>query len=487
MKVIAQFIVLTLFATYSIAQNSLDNAIESFRNGQGLEHASISFNVIDLETGKQISQYNAITSLPTASTAKLFSTATALDILGPNYRAKTRIYAEGSIDTTGTLKGNIWIRGGGDPSLGSKYFNKEGHQLDFMSDWADSLIEKGITSITGNIIADASEFGYDGAPGGWNWVDLGNYYGAGPSGLTLYDNLIKFRFSCPSSIGKTTTIKSIDPFVPGMEFHNYIKSSERKGDNAYLYGGPYATDRFGTGTLPAGATNFLVKGSLPDPEFQFAFELHRILKEKGIDVKGEAKSARRMDISSKSGDYENRNLILSHEGVRLIQIIEKTNMRSVNLFAEHMLNLVGYEKKQNGSTQKGLQTLAAHWKSRINTSGLSVTDGSGLSRTNGISAEHFTSLLKYMYTSKYSKQYLKSLPVAGVSGTMRNVCKSQNAHNKIKAKSGSMSRIKSYSGYVETINGKNLAFALIVNNADCSSSILKRRMEILFNKMVAYQ
>ena len=122
-------------------------------------------------------------------------------------------------------------------------------------------------------MADASAFGYNGVPDGWNWVDLGNYYGAGPSGLSIYDNLVRYRFSVPSSSGQLVRVKSIEPKVPGLQFHNYILSSTRKGDNAYLYGAPYSLDRFGSGTLPLGSSNFLVKGSLPDPEMQFAHEL----------------------------------------------------------------------------------------------------------------------------------------------------------------------------------------------------------------------
>lgn len=479
-------IIVLIFSQVSFGQNTLETAIQTFSQGQGLEHASISFKVIDLDEGKSIASLNSERTLATASTAKLFSTATALDILGPDYRAKTRLYIDGSIDTSGTLRGNIWIRGGGDPSLGSKYFTEEGRELEFMEIWTDSIRKLGIIKIEGSIIADASEFGYEGAPSGWNWIDLGNYYGAGPSGLSIYDNLVRYTFNCPASVGRSTTVKSIEPYVPNLTFHNYVKTSERKGDNAYLYGGPYSTDRFGTGTLPAGASSFVVKGSLPDPEFQFAYEFDRILKKNGIQVLSEPKSARQMDIHSLDSDYVSRQLIHTHHGEPLIKIIEQTNMRSVNLFAEHMLNLIAIEEGRNGSTTEGLQILENHWKRRFNTQGLHVADGSGLSRTNAISADHFVELLKYMSDSKYHDKFVGSLPIAGVSGTLRNVCRGQTAQKRLIAKSGTMSRIKSYSGYINTSSGKKLAFALIVNNYDCSSSILKRRMEILFNKMAAY-
>ena len=122
---------LTLIQTFSFSQNSIDNAFNIFKESSGLENASISFQVIDLSNSSEISSYNSNTVLPTASTAKLFSTATALDILGPDYQAKTRVYSDGEIDSLGTLNGNLWIRGGGDPSLGSKYFNNPSERLNF--------------------------------------------------------------------------------------------------------------------------------------------------------------------------------------------------------------------------------------------------------------------------------------------------------------------------------------------------------------------
>jgi D-alanyl-D-alanine carboxypeptidase/D-alanyl-D-alanine-endopeptidase (penicillin-binding protein 4) len=162
-------------------------------------------------------------------------------------------------------------------------------------------------------------------------------------------------------------------------------------------------------------------------------------------------------------------------------------MRSVNLFAEHMLNLIGYEKRKNGSTSTGLSVLENYWSSRINTDGLYINDGSGLSRSNAISAAHFTQLLKYMHSSTYAEEFKNSLPVAGVSGTLKSVCNGQAAHGKLRAKSGSMTRIKSYAGFIETTSGQTLAFALIVNNFDGSSNTLKQKMESLFNQMVNYK
>ncbi|MFT5858721.1 MAG: D-alanyl-D-alanine carboxypeptidase/D-alanyl-D-alanine-endopeptidase (penicillin-binding protein 4) [Flavobacteriaceae bacterium] len=484
MKVLSSILFISILAlNYAIAQNKVQLSINEFVNSTGLNQASVSFQVIDLATGNSVASYDPNRLMPTASTAKLFSTATALEVLGENYRPKTRVYSDGTIDSTGTLSGNLWIRGGGDPSLGSKYFVNKEHRRDFLYAWADSLLKLGVKQIDGSIIADASEFGYKGVPNGWNWVDLGNYYGAGPSGLTIFDNLVEFSFKVPVTIGAQSTITSISPAVPDMVFHNYVTSSSRGGDNAYIYGAPYSLDRFVTGVLPKGSQAFVVKGSLPDPEHQFAYEFALVLSKKGIQVLGEIKTARSMEIKGSNASYANKNLLITYLGQTIGQIINKTNERSVNLFAEHLTCLVGYSKTGDGSTESGLQQVDKYWSTKFNTSGMHVNDGSGLSRMNAISAAHFVGLLKGMKSGTNGQRFIASLPVAGVSGTMRNICKGQSAHNRLIAKSGSMTRIKSYAGYINSTSGKKYAFALIVNNQDCSSSALIRKMEVVFNKI----
>ncbi|MCR9171697.1 MAG: D-alanyl-D-alanine carboxypeptidase/D-alanyl-D-alanine-endopeptidase [bacterium] len=485
MKIVSSLLLIPLLlSNFALAQQSLTNAVSSFANGSGMEHASVSVAIYDLDSKSMVASHNENITLPTASTAKMFSTATALEILGPDYRAKTRLYIDGYVED-GKLIGNVWIRGGGDPSLGSKYFNSEGHELDFMLPWIDSLKAKGITSISGGIIGDGSEFGYEGAPDGWNWVDMGNYYGAGPSGLTIYDNLVRYTFSSGSTPGVIVKVKSIEPEVPGLIYHNYVESSHRSGDNAYLYGGPYAFDRFGTGTIPVNQSAFLVKGSLPDPELQCAYELTELLESRGIEVSEEPQGCRSMEILSTETDYSKRILLATHEGERLDAIVKETNHRSVNLFAEHMLNLIGYMETGDGSTASGIRVFDKHWNAKINTSGLHLNDGSGLSRSNAISAQHFVSFLISMNTSDQKDAFRTSLPVAGESGTMRYVCRNTAGHGRIAAKSGSMTRIRSYAGYVDTKSGKNYAFAIIVNNFNGSSSSLKTQFQTLMNAMAA--
>ena len=440
---------------------------------------------VSCATGQVIASKNPEVCLSPASTVKLFSTATALETLGKDYTPKTRLYIDGQIIDS-TLNGNLWIRGGGDASLGSKYYNEEGTESSFLEAWADTLLRLGIKTINGAIIADASEFGYQGVPDGWSWSDMGNYYGAGPSGLVIYDNMLKYVFKTGYSPGTKTTLLETIPAVPGLQFHNYV-SSAGSGDNSYIYGAPYSLDRFGTGTLPIRSPRFVVKGSLPDPELQFAQELMRVLKARGITIRDAAKTARQMPYDSASMRYAAKQLLYEHKGRTVYSISWWTNMKSVNLFAEELLCLVGYGSNGIGSTDNGIERLDRYWRGKIPVSGMFIKDGSGLSRSNAIAPRHFCDLLKYMSTSKNFDAYYSTLPVAGVSGTLSTVCKKQPAEGKVHAKSGTMNRIKSYCGYVETAGGKRIAFAFIVNNYNCTSSSVVERMEQVFNAMALMQ
>lgn len=467
------------------AQNSVQNAVNSFAASPEFENAGISFMALDLTSGEQIAAHNSDLSLASASTAKLFSTASAIELLGPEYQPETRIYIDGTIEKDGNLKGNIWIRGGGDISLGSKYFNEEGHEKDFLLKWVDTLKKMGIKSVTGAIYADGSEFGYEGVPDGWSWNDMGNYYGAGPSGICLFDNMLRMDFKTGAA-GTKTQLLSTFPSVPNLTFHNYITSENVSGDNSYIFGAPFSLDRFGTGSLPVNLAHFEVKGSLPDPEFQLAYELYQQLDAGGVKVSEGAKSVRQLDMQLKNRYQTGYKLIYTYKGVKIKDIATQTNMKSINLFAEGLVCLIGYKMGGFGSTEEGIRQIEKYWNSKFSFSGLYLKDGSGLSRSNGISAQHYCDLLKAMSISKNHQVFFSTLPVAGKSGTLTGLCKDQPGQGRVVAKSGTMSRIKSYSGYINSKSGKKIAFAITVSNFNCSSSAVVTKMEKILNTLAVF-
>lgn len=484
MKFILFLFFLLRFFLPVTAQN-VSAVFRAFQQNIELQNASIGMMAVDLTTGDTILAHNIKTSLPSASTAKLFSTASALELLGGDFKPVTKIYFDGKIDTNQILNGNLWIRGGGDPTLGSKYFSSPENRTQFLSEIVQLLKKQGIQKINGNLIVDASEFGYEGNPDNWTWSDIGNYYGAGFSGINLLDNTVELHFKTSRQIGGKTTITSTFPVIEDLKIQNYVTAEKSNKDNAYIYGAPYSNERFVTGSIPYNREKFIVKGSVPDTELLLGQLLSKELKKQSISIEGSIQTGRKMNLKSNDNSYQNRTFLFSLEGKTIREIVNLTNEKSINLFAESLVHLIGKNRHQSklGTNKNGIKVIDNYWKSKINTTGLFLNDGSGLSRSNAISPSHFVELLTWMEKNENGKIFRKSLPISGETGTLKSLCKKQTAHGRVFAKSGTMRRIKSYAGYIDSSTGKRIAFAIIVNNYSGGSSNLRRKMEPIFNAL----
>jgi len=458
--------------------------VNEINSSPDFANAIVSFEVYDTDSNKVLLAQNNKVSLASASVTKLFSTAAAMSVLGDK-TLETRFYVDGELKDS-ILYGNLWIRGGGDPALGSRFDPKNDGQTDrsFLSSWVDSIQKYGIKEIRGAIIGDASDFGYKGCPDGWSWSDIGNAYGAYPGGLAIFDNVVTFRLKMGAPGTPSELVKTM-PFVPGMEFHNYITAGNITGDDSYIYGAPYQNDRIGTGTMQKYVT-INTRGSLPNPEAQVAYEFYKSLTQRGILVDDSVSTAR--ELMYQNSLYEDRfadtNLLFTYHGTSLFDIVHWTNKRSVNMFAEQMVCLLGYYYNGDGSHENGMRRLHAFWNNKIPTDGLFLRDGSGLSRSDGITTEQLCGVLNYMQKSKYYQPFYESLPIAGVDGTLSHVCRNQAAMRKVHAKSGSMQRIRSYAGYAVTNSGRHLTFAIVLNNFSCSSYKATLKLQKFMNSLV---
>lgn len=477
------FITLLIFTSTIHSQKAvLEKTVTEIAAGRDFSNAVFSVAVYDTKTGEKLYALNDQYSIATASTTKLFSTAAAISVLGDK-QLETQFYIDGEVKE-GVLYGNIWIRGGGDPAFGSKYASKDENNRSFLNSWCDSIKNKGIKKITGAIIGDASEFGYKGCPDGWSWSDMGNAYGACPSGLAIFDNVLNFRINT-GAVGASVKIDSIYPYVPNLKFHNYITAADVQGDNSYIYGAPFQNERIGIGTLQKN-TSIKIRGSLPDPEFQIAYELKNALQSSGVEITDSIICARNLLFEGKLDKkrYNNSKILFTYKGATIAQIASWTNQHSVNLFAEQLVCLLGYYRNGDGSHENGMNQLQNFWKNAIPSSGLFLRDGSGLSRSNGLSTGHLCALLNYMYKSTNYNTFFETLPVTGKSGTLKDICRNQAAHGKIHAKSGTMQRIKSYAGYAFTDSGRQLTFAIVMNNYDCSNYQATLKMQKIMNVLV---
>ena len=480
-----RFLFILFICQLSWTQGPVQQALNAFVTDPANKHARISFEAVNMETGESIAAYHATHALPPASTTKLFSTASAFEILGPNHRMSTRIYCDGFIDKDSVLHGNLWIRGGGDVSLGSKFFCFENQELSFLQAWADSIKAKGIKFIEGAIIADASDFGYEGTPASWGEGDVGNYYGAFAGGINFYDNTVKLKFKTGAN-GTKAEYLGMFPDVQGFQLANFVTAAGVSSDETIVYGDAFELNRSIRGQLPSNQSSFIVKGSMPDPEFQLALEWQKVLLLNGIQVEDGAKGFRLIEKELHGTQYDNKTMLFQVSGKSVQEIANWTNLKSVNVFADGLLLALAYQKYGKASMESALKIEMEYWKTRSSTEGLIMNDGCGLSRSNAISATHFCSLLTYMFHSANYQNFKSTFPIAGVSGTAKYLCKGEVGEGRVFAKSGSMKGVKSYAGYIESTSGKKIAFSITVNDFSCTGNQLSVKMEKILNALATY-
>jgi D-alanyl-D-alanine carboxypeptidase/D-alanyl-D-alanine-endopeptidase (penicillin-binding protein 4) len=461
------FLIVSFYSGILLSQDK----IQEILNNEHLKTASVALSVYDLTSKKTVYSYNENKSLRPASNLKLLSTAAILETLGANYRFKTLLKNSGTISES-RLNGNLYVIGGGDPSLGSYRFNKE-NPTKFIDEWIKTLQEKNIKTITGDLIIVDTLFKKQQIPPTWVWGDVGNYYGAGVKSISIFDNQYKIYFDTKVAINDTVKILKIVPEIDGMILTNNVTAKKIRGDKTNIYGVPKCNLRTIDGFLPVNKDSFIVKGSIPNPALILAKVFKEKLKNNAINLQGK--------ITIIETPFELKNLSLLHTtySPTLIEIIEKTNKKSINLYAETLMRQLSIANGLDGSNKSATKSLTKYWQQKaIDISAMKLYDGSGLSTYNLITAKQFVDILKIIYTDSLNyPNYISTLPVSGVSGTLKYFLNRSEAKTHVFAKSGSMSGIKAYSGYIETKKKNILVFSFMINNYTCSKSAVKKDME----------
>jgi len=461
---------------------SQERSFETFLSDSAMMHASVSLCVAEADNGEVVIEYNSGKSLVPASIMKLITSAAAIELLGPQYTFKTIIGYTGSFNKrSGRLTGNIVIQGGGDPALGSKYFSD--HYQDFLNSWVTEIKKLGIRKIDGRVITDDSYYDFLPVPAKWLWEDAGNYYGAGAYGLSVFDNTYEIHLKT-SSDSTQVVISEIVPNECRYEFSNWLVAAGTS-DEGYVFAAPYSTNGWLAGTVPANREDFVLKASIADPPSLIAKMINERLKAEGITISEDPTTIR----------LEQKNLsekvvpIAETVSPPLSEIVEVLNHESVNLYAEHLTKELGKKYKNNGSTAKGVEVIMDFLNDAgIKTSGIFIEDGSGLSPLNAINTGELVNLLIYMKNrGKYFPEYYSSLPEAGKEGTLKYYFRDPVFDSRLRAKSGSMTRVRSYAGYFTTVSGKQMIISIIINNytgpsKNIISGIEEIIKEIILNK-----
>ena len=456
----------------SSAQNDFQTELQKILQKPEYFNSTVGIQIVDLQTGGALFEMNAGKLMIPASVMKIITSATALEMLGADYRFQTKIGFTGELPKTNELKGDLVISGGGDPTLGSEYFKQLELCRDFTKIWTQKIKASGIHKIEGNIILDGSVYDTEKIPPTWIWGDIGNYYGAGANAFTCYDNLFRITFKSPKEVGEKAEITSVAPKIEGLEIVNEVVSSDNNRDLAYVFGGPPDKNRVIRGTIPKNKKAFTIKASVHHPEELLAEALLDQLVKEGIFISGKVKF--------ESVDKNKLQDIYTHGSPKLEDIIKVLNHESVNLFAEHLILQISAEKTGVGNREKGIELIKGYWHSKgIETDNLFMEDGSGLSHFNAVSPAQINSILIFMAGKSENREvFINSLPTPGY-GTLSSFNTELFPQNSLKAKSGSMTRVRCYAGFLELDSGKVVAFSIMFNHFSGQNSKLVKEIENL--------
>ncbi len=422
--------------------------------------------ITDAESGEVLFSQNADRFFIPASNMKLFTTALALEKLGPDFRFHTTLETSGSISTEGILGGDLVLVGRGDPNLSNRKFPYElkeefdGPPEKILAELADGLASRGVKQVSGAVVGDDSYFPGERYPNGWEIDDMVWEYGAAISSIVVEDNTVSLTLLSGERAGDPVQAVLV-PATPDFAVMNQTTTSspEAKSDLT-LRREPGSSLVLITGTLPARSAPRKLILAIQEPAVHSAALLKKLLEDRGIQVDGPAKA-----IHEPSAEKVSRTVLAEHQSVPLGDAVKLINKISQNLHTEMLLRTVARQKGAWATPEELLSTPQEFYAAAGIAEGDVVQlDASGLSRHDLVTPRAIVSLLAYAQKRPWFGPYYASLPVAGQDGTLEDRMKNTLAAGRIHAKTGSVEHVRTLSGFAETPSGRRLIFSFMNNN-----------------------
>lgn len=443
----------------------LNRAVQQLLADSQMEHALLGFYVVNAKTGAVLCNHNGNIGMAPASSQKVVTATAAFDLLGSDFRYATLLAGDGVV-ADNTFKGNIYLAGQGDPTLGSSRYAACSRAA-VLQKITGALRRNGVNVVEGDIVLDNSGFSYQPLPGGWIWDDIGNYYGAGSWALNWNENAYDLHLKPGRKEGDKVTITGTTPELQIAMVNSLLKTGKQgSSDNGYIYLPPYSVMGFAEGTVPP-AGSFTISGALPNPAYQLGWELQQELEKQQITISGNVQSLSALEADT----YKDKKLTTVFDTLyspALDSIVYWFLQKSINLYGEALLKTLPFQQGQTGSTENGVKLLKAYWKERgIDPAALKITDGSGLSPQNRVTPKALVSVLQYAAQKPWFNSFYAALPL----------------YNNMKMKSGTISGCKAFTGYHTARNGISYTFAILINNYDGSTSTLVQKMYRLLDEL----
>jgi serine-type D-Ala-D-Ala carboxypeptidase/endopeptidase (penicillin-binding protein 4) len=455
-----------------------------------LSHGFWGIEITSLTTGKVLYARNPESLFTPASNTKLFTTAAALALIGPDYKFKTSVETNGILDKHGRLSGDLLLIGRGDPNLSGRELpydlrtQRNDHPIKVLEDLADSLVGKGVKYVDGDLVADDSFFAFERYGEGWSQDDLVWGDGAPVSALTINDNVV-FVNILPADRAGEKAFVTIVPYAGYYRVDNRIMTTPAGTTRRIFFNRePGSTLLTLWGEMPIddkGANEAL---AIEDPA-AFAADLFRsLLERRGITVYGHQRT-RHTELAGlstfsvtataearggegdlpRSGQPSPGLVLANFESKPLIEDIRVINKVSQNLHAEILLRLLGREKGNAATIDSGLEVMRGFLtRAGIASDQYLFYDGSGLSRQNLVTPLAIVTLLGYASQQPWGAAFGDTLPLAGVDGSLADRFRGTIAQGRVYGKTGALGGVKTLAGYATTNHGDKIAFAIMTNN-----------------------
>jgi len=440
----------------------------------GVQRATWGVAVQSLSRNERVFDLNAQTLLVPASVAKLVSVATAAEAVGWDYRFTTTMRASGPVDD-GALHGDLLIVGGGDPAIG-------GRGGDDLNAWIDALKTAGVKRIDGRIVGvdDAYE---DPRPGfAWSWDDLGYSTGAIFGALNLAENRLTVTVN-PGAFAGASTSLAFNVEAQDLPITNRSVTGA-PGTTALVWPEmrPGETTLTIAGSVPVGGMPATLTVSAGNPTAWFARVLRRRLVSSGIDVAGPAVDADDVSIAPPDAAA----IVYTYRSHPLAEIAQPLLKESINLYGEAVqrLNAAGPPPRSNDQAIEGIKQRLTSWG--ISADAFQLVDGSGLSRRDVLAPEALLNVLSRMYDPSANSPWMRALPIAGIDGTLAARMKGTAGENNVRAKTGTMSNVRSLAGYATSRGGEVLAFVAIVNNFEGSGAQANAALDAIAVRLASF-
>ncbi|MDW8219991.1 MAG: D-alanyl-D-alanine carboxypeptidase/D-alanyl-D-alanine-endopeptidase [Bacteroidota bacterium] len=456
----------------------LQNDLNMLLNDSLLNSVSVGVYIASLKTKEVLFARNEHKAMIPASNMKIISSASAMDFLGSDFTYTTTLFLDGLLKkSNGEFVGNVIIRGAGDPSMSTYFYDDP---LSILRQWCGILDSIGVRSIRGNLVGDDSYFDDEPWGLGWSWDDVPYAYSAQISALSFYDNSVDVIVKPAFSVGQPAEVQ-LFPATSYVTVSGTIRTVPRDSlasisimrqaySNIIYISGSIAAD-----TSESGIRRFQV--SVDNPTLFLMSLFRKMLEEQGITVRGGIFDAKQW------GDkiaYAEMRPVCYHSSPPLREIIRVINTISHNLCAEQVWRTAAKEFSGKGNADKAAD-MTRHFGTRygISFKGAYLADGSGLSRFNLISPKQIADVLSAMYNSKHRVAFMRSLAVPGERGTLQNRLKGTIAEKVLKAKTGTLTGVSSLSGYITTRDQEPLVFSLMFNGYTLPASIIRTFQDII--------